>query len=228
MFGMKNCFTLQVEDETLVLKKDDVAFFNGYGVFSAELGSYEDGEHITYLPVLGVVNQEYDLVLPLIPTESVLKINIFKEGNILLSLMDKNQEIRVLHATFDNATSTVLVLDASDYYPFNDDYVQLEKRFGNWQYYALYDVVQKKRVSEYFNVISNFGYNSMLGQEAALANYYITDNEGNIKDIIACFINIKGQIITNFRSLFDDVDLGTQKLDEAVKIYKGKGRVRSK
>ena len=170
---MKNCFNLKCGEEEITLLKRDVKFSNGYGIVRALVGIYDEEDNFGLAKCLAVVDSNFKEAIPFMEEKDVLEILILNKGNILIKLLNDDEEI---HFTFRAADIKFFAqLNCLNFFKVDNNIVQLEQIFDNWAKFALYDVNEKKLISDFYNVIGSFIYNSRLEQEVALANYYILD-----------------------------------------------------
>ena len=82
---MKKTFTLNCGEFTFMLRKEDVKFYNGYGIVKPRIDSTSG--------LIGVVDKEYKIVLPLTSEEFVSKLFIAPKGNFILKAYISEQNI---------------------------------------------------------------------------------------------------------------------------------------
>ncbi len=225
---MNNSFKIICGEEEITLLKKDVEFINGYGIVHALFGSYDDDDNFQLTRCIGIVDQNYEEVIPLIIEQNLLDILILAKGNILLKVQTENSE-DILHFTFKGSQAKFCAeLNCVAFFQVDNNLVQLQNNEEAWARYALYDVNNKKLLSDYYSVIGSFIYNSEFKEEIALANSYILNEDGNVIDIISTFINKKGKILKPFKSLSLNIELQSSNLkdaqEEIYSLINGKGR----
>ncbi len=199
---MKNCFSVYYNNTEIVLSKSDVKFRDGYGIIKPIYYFFTVNDSI-YMPLIGIVDYNYQLVDNLYSQEDVSSLDLFSEGNFLykISFNDSDMVDGVFQGRIkDGSFKGYYDLGAIDYKVINDTTVKLTSLVEGFKMYSLYNV-SEMRVSDYYNYIGDFKYSDNYYKEVADAAYLVIDQEGNVIDIISVVIDIDGNRLSSFKDL---------------------------
>lgn len=181
---MKKTFTLNCGEFTFMLRKEDVKFYNGYGIVKPRIDSTSG--------LIGVVDKEYKIVLPLTSEEFVSKLFIAPKGNFILKAYISEQNIyQVFHM---GTNSYEINLGANDFITIDDEVIQLN--YDN--YSVLYDTQTSDFLTPFYHYISLFSFDEKYGCKVAKAYFYNEDEKGNIINEVRTIINTKGEVLENY------------------------------
>ena len=215
---MKNCFSVYYNNTEILLAKKDVNFVDGYGVIRP-VYSFDMEEDKIFMPLIGIVDQNYQVIANLYSQEDMPKIDLFLKGNFIYKL-NVDGEVAVFQGLLENGEFKIYHdLEAMDYKVINDKIIKLTALVDGFQMYALYNVLDMQ-VSDYYNYISDFKYNDTYQKEIAEAAYLVIDEEGNVLDIIKVIIDLEGNKLTSFKD--GKFNLEANSLEEMQELIKAK------
>ncbi len=215
---MKNCFSVYYNNTEILLAKKDVNFVDGYGVIRP-VYSFDMEEDKIFMPLIGIVDQNYQVIANLYSQEDMPKIDLFLKGNFIYKL-NVDGEAAVFQGLLGNGEFKIYHdLEAMDYKVINDKIIKLTALVDGFQMYALYNVLDMQ-VSDYYNYISDFKYSNIYQKEIAEAAYLVIDEEGNVLDIIKVIIDLEGNKLTSFKD--GKFNLEANSLEEMQELIKAK------
>lgn len=195
---MKKIFTLNCGEFTFMLRKEDVKFYNGYGIVKPRIDSTSG--------LIGVVDKDYKMVLPLTSEEFVSKLFIAPNGNFIFGAYISEQNIyQVFHIDIDG---NEINLGANDFITIDDEVIQLN--YDN--YMVLYDTQIGDFLTPFYHHISPFNFDEEYGCKVAEATFFIEDEKGNIIDEVKTIINTKGEALKNYFDLVHGMDMESKDL----------------
>lgn len=193
---MNKAFTLNCGEFTFILRKEDVKFYNGYGIVKPKLDSTSG--------LIGVVDKDYKIVLPLTSEEFVSKLFIAPKGNFIFGAYISEQNIyQVFHIDIDG---NEINLGANDFIVLDDEVIQLN--YDN--YSVLYDTQIGDFLTPFYHCIGSFTFDEKYGCKVAKASFYNEDENGNIINEVRTIINIKGEVLENY--LVDGTEIESRDL----------------
>ncbi len=182
----KKTFELICEEFTFLIRKKDVKFFNGYGVVKVEI----DREN----KLIGVVDKDYKIVLPLTPERVVGKLFIAPNGNFIFTGNTSDYGPRVFHVS---ETGYEVDLGAFDFLQLDDEVIQLYYR----DYSTLYDTQSGEFLTPFYHYIGPFVYSEKYGYNVARASFYVEDENKKIINEVSTIINARGIVLENYFDL---------------------------
>lgn len=194
---MNKAFTLNCGEFTFILRKEDVKFYNGYGIVKPKLDSTSG--------LIGVVDKDYKIVLPLTSEEFVSKLFIAPKGNFILrAYVSELNQYQVFHIDIDG---NEINLGANDFIVLDDEVIQLN--YDN--YSVLYDDTQiGDFLTPFYHCIGLFTFDEKYECKVAKASFYNEDENGNIINEVRTIINTKGEVLENY--LVDGIETESRDL----------------
>ena len=201
----KKIFTLSCEEFTFLLRKKDVKFFNGYGVVKVEI----DRES----RLIGVVDKDYKIVLPLTPERVVGKLFIAPNGNFIFTGNTSDYGPRVFHVSESGYEAD---LGAFDFWPLDEEVIQLYYE----DYSTLYDTQSKEFLTPFYHYIGPFVYSEKYGCKVARASFYVEDENKNVINEVSTIIDTRGIVLENYFDLALGKELECKNATEVLKLVR--------
>lgn len=188
---MKNCFSMNFLGHEIILSKNNIQFIEDFGLVQAFFDVNED--YKGYL--VGVVDHNFQEVVPLFPVTQLGKIEVFNYS-ILLSV-DKGitQERYQMYQIEKRGENIVWIpLPFLDFVSINGDLAKIQIEQDGVIGEVLYNVSDKRIVSDFFHFIDVFNYNKYFDLVVAEAGYYLFLDENNFNEI-KTYIDLKGKVV---------------------------------
>ncbi len=201
----KKVFELTCEEFTFLLRKEDVKFYNGYGVVKVEF----DAES----KLIGVVDKDYKIELPLTPEKFVGKLFIAPNGNFIFVGNTRDYGPIVFHVS---VSGYEVDLGAFDFLPLDDEVIQLYYR----DYSTLYDSQSGEFLTPFYHYVGPFVYSEKYGCKVARASFYVEDENKNIIDEVSTIIDTRGIVLENYFDLALGKELECKDATEVLKLVR--------
>lgn len=201
----KQTFELTCEEFTFLLRKKDVKFYNGYGVVKVEI----DAES----KLIGVVDKDYKIALPLTSERVVGKLFIALNGNFIFTGNTSDYGPIVFHVSESGYEAD---LGAFDFLPLDNEVIQLYYR----DYSTLYDTQSGEFLTPFYHYIGPFVYSEKYGCKVARASFYVEDENKNIIDEVSTIIDTRGIVLENYFDLALGKELECKDLPEVLKLVR--------
>lgn len=193
---MDKCFKINYNGCEIIMPKSGVNFYRGLG-FINPIYSYKIDDELKFISLAGLVNEDYELVIDLVPLDYLNKLSIFDKHNIFVDYNDEFRGRMLCHVEICENEDIWYRLAFQDFEYIDEDLCRVILDFNGLRKEALYSVKEKDIISSLFDYIDAFGYNEEYGQVVALA-YYILPDENNNFIQINTYINKKGEIIAPY------------------------------
>lgn len=209
---MKNCFTMDFLEQTILLRKQDVNFENGLGL--VKIPCIIDGPYYQDL-LFGVVDADYRPVISLFPYQQLEKISVLDANNIILKVQE-NYASNIYHVAINENEEVIwYYIPCADYRNIDNQLIRI-KNYS--EMYSIYDVYKKQAILPYFHYISDFEYDEEREELLALVVFLIPYDEEHFNQILT-YINIKGEIVAPYHNTDQDIYYDqSMSLDEVVAI----------
>lgn len=186
----------------MYLPKDSVSFRYDFGLAK---GSFliEDNA----IPVVGIVDKNFEQVLPMDFATSMPKISFHPNHNAIILIEDPSnldEPIEVIHAFKEDGEYKYLPLGCEDFISVSANTVVLVFGEGNDKNFVLYDVGQKQIITPYINALSQFYFDEQIGEEVAEAVITLPYEDLTHNNFAHFLINTKGEV----KSPIKDIDSG--------------------
>ncbi len=201
----KKTFTLICGEFTFLLRKKDVEFYNGYGIVRATL----DEEN----KLIGVVDKDYNIVLPLTPERAVGKLFIASNGNFIFTGNTSDRGPIVFHVSVSGYEAD---LGAFDFWPLDEEVIQLYYE----EYSTLYDTQSKEFLAPFYHYIGPFVYSEKYGCKVARVSFYVEDKNKNVINEVSTIINTRGIVLENYFDLALGKELECKNATEVLKLVR--------
>ena len=212
-----NCFKIKCGDELIMVPTEGAKFVHGYGILKIDvLSVLPDREE--YVPAVVVVDDKFRQVLPVLDANKVEKIYVFPHNNVVVKCII-DDETSIMQYKFNNGKiEQAALINANDFGAIKElnNLGQLEIGMDGWAKYALYDVDNMEIISDYYNVIGTFTNHPLFDELVALASFYVTDEYGDVMDILVTYLNTKGEVVANFKSMYFNQDYSGLSLEEVI------------
>lgn len=205
---MKKSFNINCGEFTFTLRKEDVKFYNGYGIVKPMLD-----EEST---LIGVVDKDYKIVLPLTSHEFVSKLFIARMGNFIIRAYIS--ELNLYQVFHMDINGNEINLGANSFINLDDEVIQLD--YGN--YYVLYDTQMGEFLTPFYHYIGSFIYLEKYGCKVAEASFYIEDEKGNIINEVRTIVNTKGEILENYYDAVNNEEINSKDLNLVLELVRRK------
>lgn len=202
--GNKQTFTLTCGEFSFLLRKKDVKFYNGYGIVKASIDEENN--------LIGVVDKDYKIVLPLTPERVVGKLFIALNGNFIFLGNTSDYGPRVFHVS---VSGYEIDLRAFYFLSLDDEVIQLYYR----DYSVLYDTQSREFLTPFYHYIGPFIYSDKYGCKVARASFQVEDNN-IIIDEVSTIINTRGVILENYFDLALGKELECKDATEVLKLVR--------
>lgn len=191
---MKNCFSMKFLGQEIILPKKDVQFHGDFGYAYAyfDLEDYYNGS------LIGVVDHDFQEIIPLFPIEQLGKIQLFEHSILLLVNKGIYEECYKMYQVEKKEHGIVwMPLPFLDFEAVNENiskaFIEQDETAG----FILYDVTKKNAISNLFHFIDSFAYNKDFNQVVAEAGYYVPYNE-NAFNKIKTYISLDGKVVAPY------------------------------
>ena len=198
----KSSFTLSCGEFTFILPKEEVKFYNGYGIVKPILNNENT--------LIGVVDKDYKIVLPLTSREYAPKLYIASNGNFIF--LGYNSEIEDYQVFHIDTKGNELNLCANEFLPVNNEVMQLYYD----DYSAIYDTQSGAFLTPFYNYIGPFVYSKKYDCKVARAAFYIVDEKGNVIDEVSTIINVRGEVLEDYYDLASDTKIVCRDAEEVL------------
>ena len=225
---MKQCFSIYFNGMEILLPKKDIQFIGDLGLVKVCYdGLIEDCFYCDYL--VGVVDRNFDEVIPLFPVSQLGRMEIF-DGGVLLCINKGITEdlYRVYQIEKVNEKVVRTSLPFLYFVPVSNNVFKVQMDVDGNIEEALYDASKKEIISSCFHFIDSFIYNENLKEKVAEASYFLPYNEEQFNQI-KTYINLKGEIVAPYldcdQNKIYDSNMDIQEIVMAVaQDMKGKSR----
>lgn len=205
---MNEAFTLNCGEFTFMLRKEDVKFYNGYGIVKPRIDSTSG--------LIGVVDKDYKIVLPLTSEEFVSKLFIAPNGNFIFGAYIS--ELNIYQVFHIGVNSYEINLGANDFITIDDEVIQLS--YDN--YSVLYDTQTSDFLTPFYHCIEPFTFDEKYGCKVAQVTFYNEDQNGNITNELRTIINTKGEVLENYFDLAQDTQIESKDLSLVLDLVRRK------
>lgn len=206
-------FTLKYGDYEFVIPKEDVKFENGYeyGIVKTLFIS-DDNQYW----LIGVVDKNFEQVLPLTSAEFIPKLYIAPHGNfIVLDYNSDKDEYQTIHI---NTEGFKYNLEAYDFLPIDKEIIKLYYQ----EYMVLYDVESTQFLTPFYNYIGAFVYSEKYQEKVARALLTIKDDNDNIINEISTLINVRGEVLENYYDLAHSEEIDSKDIADTINLARKK------
>ena len=198
---MEKCFSMKIEDYEIVLPKNNVSFSNGFGIVNAFFNIVEDGEEYN-VPLIGVVNQDFETVLDLIPKNRIKNISIMKDS-LIFSVQDIYDDSQTFILKREKDELERFACPFVDFLALTDSVIKAVMIVSGTPVELLFNVVTNEQISLLFHKIGPFSYDVKRGDLIAKATYYLPYNDEDNNQIVT-YINIKGEVVAPYLDVDQD------------------------
>lgn len=196
---MVNYFKVQANGTDILLSKNCVKFNGDFGIVRAITYNFvtdENGTEEYTIPLIGIINKDYENVTDFIAEFEVPKFDLFKNGMFVCKkYTDGTSVVYIIDCNIQEAIS----LGVQDYEVVEDGLIKIKTRLEAYNIVGLYRPFQKDKVL-FYNYLGNFCFNEMFGEEVAEAISLVYDEHGNIIDEVSCYVNKRGKEVSCYKS----------------------------
>lgn len=215
----KAFFEIDFMEQKIIIPKANVNFEHGLGVVGALVYLYNaDGELFT-APILGVVDEDFNIILDYNFFVIYPKIRIFSEGKVLY-VTDINENFNHPNYTIilKNKLGNIHYLDASNFREIDEELVLLEFDFNGRKRYNLFNVREERESSNIYDYVGEFSFKEEFGCEVAEVGYFVGDDEAKDFDVITFYINKNEEIVSaySYRNQVFDKNMSLEDILESV------------
>ena len=188
---MKNYFSMSFLEQEIILSKSNVSFDKDFGI--VKIPCLVNSEYLGQL-LFGVVDQDFNTIIPLFPYENLDRISFINSKNIIMKVHTDWDHL--WHVVIKENKTVFRNLPFLDYSHFDHRFIKVRNAFFG-SVYSFYDVFLQKLVLPYFHYISDFYYDLENHDLRALAIYFVPYDE-HVDNQIITYINSNMEIITPY------------------------------
>ncbi len=212
-------FIMNFNGLEILLPKKDVKFKDGYGLVKAYWTTPGE-DNVTEVELVGIVNENYEVIMALYPSVLMPKLEILPNGNFVYLLnVDFPNEGYKVYQTDVNLQGQAFDLQNDDFEVIGGSVIKLRMNVDGIFMEALYDTGKKEFLTAYYNRIGEYTYNKELDTEVSLVNLNLYSQDGMVWDIIKTYINREGKIMQPFVDEVYGLEVETDNLEEVVEIF---------
>ena len=223
---MKDCFSVKFLGYEIIIPKKDVKFSGDFGLVTVSF----DVEGVYQGQLIGIVDHDFNEIISLFPREQLVTMQLFSHD--ILFLIDKGvtrRHYRMYQLYKENENIIWKPLPFLNFQYVNDNICKVWLIQNGDIALALYDVINKKIISNLFSYIGDFYYHEGFNQVVAEAGYHIFYNESNYNKLMT-YINLEGKVVSPYfdcdQNKFYDFNEDFQSiLDDVKENMKGWGRL---
>ena len=194
---MKQCFSIYFNGMEILLPKKDIQFIGDLGLVKVCYnGLIDEYFYCDYL--VGVVDRNFDEVVPLFPVSRLGRMEIFDGGVLLCINIGITEDLyQVYQIEKVNEKIVWNFLTFLYFVPVSNNVFKVQMDVDGNIEEALYDASKKRLISNCFHFIDSFIYDEKLKEKVAEASYYLPYNEEQFNQI-KTYINLKGEVVAPY------------------------------
>lgn len=209
---MEKYFYANYMDQRIMIPKRNVDFENGFGKVGAFVYLYSIDGDLLMMPILGVVDKNFNVVLDYKFASFYSNINFLPGGSILY-VIDVNEDFYAhnYNVALRKPNGEVKYLDASDYKIVDDELIVLECEVGGRKRYCLSNVAMEETADNLYDYIGDFVYKEEFGCEVAEVGIFVAEGSDSVNfEVLTFFINKNDEQVSSYvfnGQVFDNMPL---------------------
>lgn len=216
---MDNCFFVEFLEQRIFVPKKLIEFKHGLGIVEVMFSAISTEGEDLLIPVIGVVDENFKVVMDYKFKAMVQKIDILPGGNII-AVVDTNED-------FSHPNFNVVLLKnngeraypgSSSYEIVDDDLVILKEYVGKRPLYCLSSLSAGIVSYNMYNYISHFEYKPEFQEEVAEVGVFVpVGDDPDVFDVLTFYIDKNDAVVSSYKYR-DEVFDATLTLNEVLQI----------